>query len=82
LKCQLLDQGALTSDFKGAGLCFGEAENGQTVEYNQCSGMGGMGNGGAGGAGGAGGETSGGAGGEPPVSGGGEPAVGGGGAGG
>jgi hypothetical protein len=48
LACQLLSQGALSSDFRGAGLCF--APDATTKEYNQCTdtGAGGSGAGGAG----------------------------------
>jgi hypothetical protein len=63
LVCQLLEQGALTEDFKGPGLCFSENPDGSTKPYNQCSGTGGAGN--EGGAGGV------------PSSNGGEPAAGG-----
>jgi hypothetical protein len=65
LGCELLDEGALSSDFRGAGLCF--SPGAMTVEYDQCSGSGGAGGAGgagssAGGAGNA-GESAGGAGG-------------------
>jgi hypothetical protein len=79
LVCQLLEQGPLTADFKGQGLCFGEATDGSTVEFNECVGAGGAGAGGAGagGAGGAGGESSegGGGAGGAPISEGGVPSV-------
>jgi len=68
LACSLLTQGALSSDFRGAGLCF--SPDPMTKEYNQCTGEGGAGGGGGaggessvGGAPGAGGEAAGGAGG-------------------
>lgn len=61
LKCQLLEQGPLTEDFKGQGLCFGEAADGSTEELNECEGEGGApSDGGAPGVGGAGGASGGG----------------------
>lgn len=62
LACSLLTQGALTTDFRGAGLCF--SPDPMTKEYNQCTGSGGAGgaDSGTGGAGAA-GESAGGAGG-------------------
>jgi hypothetical protein len=48
LACSLLTQGALSTDFRGAGLCF--SPDADTKEYNQCTGNGGAGSGGAGGA--------------------------------
>lgn len=41
LSCSLLSQGALSSDFRGAGLCFSPSKD--TVEYDQCSGSAGAG---------------------------------------
>jgi len=63
LACSLLTQGALSTDFRGAGLCF--SPDPMTKEYNQCTGEGGTGAGGDSGVGGAGtaGESAGGAGG-------------------
>jgi hypothetical protein len=58
--CQLLESGALTDDFRGQGLCLGEATDGSTVELNECTGSG---DGGAGGVNGAGGEPTDGSGG-------------------
>ncbi len=56
LACSLLTQGALSTDFRGAGLCFGADP--MTKEYNQCTGSGGAGGESAGGAGGAGGDAA------------------------
>lgn len=65
LACSLLTQGALSPDFRGAGLCF--SPDPMTKEYNQCTGEGGSGAGGESGVGGAAtgtaGESAGGAGG-------------------
>ena len=60
LACSLLSQGALSTDFRGAGLCF--APDAMTTEYNQCSGAGGAG-GADSGVAGASGDASGGVGG-------------------
>jgi hypothetical protein len=52
LECSLLSQGALSSDFRGAGLCF--SADPMTEEYDQC----GSAMGGAGGAGASGGAST------------------------
>ena len=43
LSCSLLTQGALNDTFRGPGLCF--TPDADTIEYNQCEGMGGAGSG-------------------------------------